>query len=596
MKVENRFSKTAIILLICLGMLFMCAAPTFAETDASDETSNGAETTETTEATETTETTETIAPQTYIEGWRKDNIGWWYRNADGTYPASQWKAIKGYWYYFDQAGYMVQGWQHIGSKWYYFDESGAMVQGWQHIGSKWYYFDESGYMTQGWQYLDGVWYYLGWPNDPDSGAMATGLREIDGRKYYFNPSGAMQRGHQSIDGTLYYFGFPEHPDTGAMRFGWIDDKESGCKYYAGEDGKLVTGLFQMDEAKLKAFLDATKEANLVEVSEESTEDLMQAYVPEDIEIYFDETGKFKQASEFEIDGEFYGADDNGKVFKYSNSELISGKIQARSYGSRKGRPVTKITIHHMAGIMSGEHCGRYFEHASEVVSSTYGIGYEGDIYQYVDEKDWSFCSANPDNDKSAITIEVSNIKRGDDWPISDESMDALLDLCTDICQRNGIEYLDFTGDASGNLTMHKWFMATNCPGPYLESRFPTIAEEVNLRLHHDETETLGWVKIAGKWYYYDESGAVRGRWIQDNGNWYYLKSSGAMASEEYINGWWLNKNGSWTYPYQARWYQNASGRWWYGDESGWYASGARYRIDGVDYRFNNHGLWVGWEY
>ena len=337
MKVENRFSKTAIILLVCLGMLFMCAAPTFAETDASDETSKGAETTETTEA---TEATETIAPQTYIEGWRKDNIGWWYRNADGTYPASQWKAIKGYWYYFDEAGYMVQGWQYIGSKWYYFDESGAMVQGWQHIGSNWYYFDKSGYMTQGWQYLDGVWYYLGWPNDQDSGAMATGLREIDGRKYYFNPSGAMQRGRQSIDGIWYYFGFPEHPDTGAMRFGWIDDKENSSKYYAQEDGKLATGLFQMNEVELKRFLDATKEANLVEVSEESTEDLMQAYVPEDIEIYFDETGKFKQASEFEIDGEFYGADDSGKVFKYSNSELISGKIQARSYDD----PLKVVTL------------------------------------------------------------------------------------------------------------------------------------------------------------------------------------------------------------------------------------------------------------
>jgi nucleoid-associated protein YgaU len=56
----------------------------------------------------------------------------------------------------------------------------------------------------------------------------------------------------------------------------------------------------------------------------------------------------------------------------------------------------------------------------------------------------------------------------------------------DICQRNGIEKLNYTGDKSGNLTMHKWFAATGCPGPYLESKFPYIAEEVNKRLGNVE--------------------------------------------------------------------------------------------------------------
>ena len=31
--------------------------------------------------------------------------------------------------------------------------------------------------------------------------------------------------------------------------------------------------------------------------------------------------------------------------------------------------------------------------------------------------------------------------------------------------------------------MHKWFAATNCPGPYLETKFPYIASEVNKRLN-----------------------------------------------------------------------------------------------------------------
>ncbi len=60
----------------------------------------------------------------------------------------------------------------------------------------------------------------------------------------------------------------------------------------------------------------------------------------------------------------------------------------------------------------------------------------------------------------------------------------------DICQRNGIEKLNYTGDTSGNLTMHKWFSATNCPGPYLESKFADIANEVNKRLEGDTSTSV----------------------------------------------------------------------------------------------------------
>ena len=37
--------------------------------------------------------------------------------------------------------------------------------------------------------------------------------------------------------------------------------------------------------------------------------------------------------------------------------------------------------------------------------------------------------------------------------------------------------------------MHKMFAATTCPGPYLESKFPYIAEQVNQRLEEEETMT-----------------------------------------------------------------------------------------------------------
>lgn len=69
---------------------------------------------------------------------------------------------------------------------------------------------------------------------------------------------------------------------------------------------------------------------------------------------------------------------------------------------------------------------------------------------------------------------------------------ALIDLLVDICKRNpGIGHLNYTGDTTGNLTMHKWFHATQCPGPYLEARFPEIAAKVNARLDGTEVPPQG---------------------------------------------------------------------------------------------------------
>lgn len=70
-----------------------------------------------------------------------------------------------------------------------------------------------------------------------------------------------------------------------------------------------------------------------------------------------------------------------------------------------------------------------------------------------------------------------------DWHVSGEAYEKLLELCTDICRRNGIEELRYTGGTDGNLTLHKMFSSeTECPGPYLERRMGEIAAEVTRRL------------------------------------------------------------------------------------------------------------------
>ena len=124
-----------------------------------------------------------------------------------------------------------------------------------------------------------------------------------------------------------------------------------------------------------------------------------------------------------------------------------------------------------------------FADRNRQASSNYGIGSDGRVGLYVDEANRSWCSSNGDNDHQAVTIEVANDVIGGNWHVSDVALAKLIDLCVDICERNHIDRLIFTGNASGNLTLHKYFAATACPGPYLESKMPYIAEEVNRRLN-----------------------------------------------------------------------------------------------------------------
>lgn len=165
----------------------------------------------------------------------------------------------------------------------------------------------------------------------------------------------------------------------------------------------------------------------------------------------------------------------------SNSSLVDIVMISPNSSPRTAK-IDTITIHHMATVSSAEACAASFMPVSRKASANYCIGNDGDVALSVDESRRAWTSSNAANDARAITIEVSNSERGGDWPVGDVAMAKLIDLCVDICKRNEIPELKFTGDTSGNLTMHKWFASTLCPGPFLESKFPWIAEEVTRRL------------------------------------------------------------------------------------------------------------------
>lgn len=169
----------------------------------------------------------------------------------------------------------------------------------------------------------------------------------------------------------------------------------------------------------------------------------------------------------------------------SNSPLVTYTALSPNYNPRTEK-ITKITPHHMAGVLTVEQCGSVFSSSARQASSNYGIGNDGRVALYVPEDKRSWASSSRSNDQQAVTIEVSNSSTGGDWPVSDKAWNSLVDLCVDICQRNSIPELVYTGDSSGTLTEHRMFTATACPGEYLHSRMQQLADEVNSRLRMED--------------------------------------------------------------------------------------------------------------
>ena len=168
--------------------------------------------------------------------WIQDSTGWWFRNADGTYPVNQWAYINGAWYHFNAAGYRENGWITLNGVRFYLEADGRMVTGWKQMDGTWYYFDGSGAMRTGWLQLGSTWYWL--DND---GKMATGWKSFGRYWYYLGPSGNMYVGNCSIDGKRYQF-----CDTGYVVDSWI--YQDGIWYYCNSDRTYVKGFKQIGGA------------------------------------------------------------------------------------------------------------------------------------------------------------------------------------------------------------------------------------------------------------------------------------------------------------------------------------------------------------
>lgn len=177
----------------------------------------------------------------------------------------------------------------------------------------------------------------------------------------------------------------------------------------------------------------------------------------------------------------------------SNSKLVSyTKISPHRTSPRKGK-IRGISIHTMAGPGSVEGCGDVFQ--TSEASAHYGIGPDGRIGQYVREEDRAWCCEDL-VDHEVVTVEVSSIQAyHEPYECTAKAYESLIDLCVDICQRNGIQKLiwkegkqycpAFTGNWSAcNMVPHRYTTkkGKSCPGNYLFEKYGEIAERVNTQL------------------------------------------------------------------------------------------------------------------
>ena len=182
---------------------------------------------------------------------------------------------------------------------------------------------------------------------------------------------------------------------------------------------------------------------------------------------------------------------------YTNSELVNYTRISPNRSVNRNHKIDTVSIHCVVGQCSVETLGSIFASTSKEASSNYGIGYDGRIGLYVEEKDRSWCTSSASNDNRAITIEVAS-DTYHPYRVKDVAYKSLIKLLVDICKRNGIKKLVWSTNKSErmnhrngcNMTVHRDYANKSCPGDYLYNLHGQIAKEVNAQLGSGTSSTV----------------------------------------------------------------------------------------------------------
>ena len=177
---------------------------------------------------------------------------------------------------------------------------------------------------------------------------------------------------------------------------------------------------------------------------------------------------------------------------YTNSSLVSYTKLSPNHSGQRTHSIDRITPHCVVGQCSVETLGNIFLPTSRQASCNYGIGVDGRVGMYVEEKNRSWCSSSSANDQRAVTIECASDST-EPYAFKDVVYQKLITLCVDICKRNGKKKLLWLGDKDKTLsyepksdemvlTVHRWFANKSCPGNWMYARMGDLAEKVTAQL------------------------------------------------------------------------------------------------------------------
>lgn len=176
----------------------------------------------------------------------------------------------------------------------------------------------------------------------------------------------------------------------------------------------------------------------------------------------------------------------------SNSPLVSYTKLSPNHSGQRTHTIDRITPHCVVGQCSVETLGNIFLPITRQASCNYGIGVDGRVGMYVEEKNRSWCSSSNANDQRAVTIECASDTTAP-YAFKEVVYQTLIELCVDICKRNGKTKLLWFGDKDTTLaydpapdemvlTVHRWFANKSCPGDWLYSRLDDLATKVTQAL------------------------------------------------------------------------------------------------------------------
>ncbi len=183
----------------------------------------------------------------------------------------------------------------------------------------------------------------------------------------------------------------------------------------------------------------------------------------------------------------------------SNSSLVDCIVLSPNHSGVRTHAIDRITPHCVVGQLSAAGIGGCFTSTSRQASCNYGIGTDGDVSLIVEEKNRSWCSSSSANDQRAVTIECASDKT-EPYAMNSEVYAKLIDLCIDICKRNGKKKLLWFDDKDKSLnynpqsdemiiTVHRWFANKSCPGNWLYARLDDLASQVTAKLGSASSET-----------------------------------------------------------------------------------------------------------